>query len=98
MDIKTILIGGGLLFVLWSCAGVSAAPATMSTAPTIGPSTPERLGDPANCYSQIHGAVRADWAQLSRAQRAIIGFQSIQACEGSEYPRGGGPGGAEGRP
>lgn len=72
MDIKTILIGAGLLFVLWSCAGVNAQPTTNGS-PTL---------DPATCYDQIHGAVRADWAQLSRAQRAIIGIRSIQACEG----------------
>lgn len=70
MDIKTILIGAGLLFVLWSCA-VGAAPP-----PVAAPAT-----DSATCYAQIHGAVRADWAQLSRAQRAIIGIKSIQACE-----------------
>lgn len=74
MDIKTILIAAGLVFVLWSCASVSAQPQT-TTAPTV---------DPTTCYSQIHGAVRDDWAQLSRAQRAIIGFQSIQACEGKK--------------
>ena len=74
MDIKTILIGAGLVFVLWSCSGVSAQPQT-TTAPNV---------DPTTCYAQIHGAVRADWAQLSRAQRAIIGFQSIQVCEGSQ--------------
>lgn len=71
MDIKTILIAGGLIFVLWSCAGVNAAPQA-DAAPTV---------DPTTCYAQIHGAVRADWAQLSRAQRAIIGIKSIQACE-----------------
>lgn len=74
MDIKTILIALGLIFVLWSCSGVNAQPQT-TTAPTI---------DPATCYAQIHGAVRADWAQLSRAQRAIIGIKSIQACEGGQ--------------
>lgn len=74
MDIKTILIGVGLVFVLWSCSGVSAQAPTTS-APTI---------DPATCYAQIHGAVRSDWAQLSRAQRAIIGIQSIQVCEGGQ--------------
>lgn len=72
MDIKTILIAAGLVFVLWSCSGVSAQPQA-DAVPTI---------DTATCYSQIHAAVRGDWAQLSRAQRAIIGFQSIQACEG----------------
>lgn len=72
MDIKTVLIGVGLVFVLWSCVGVSAQPATTTTAPTI---------DPASCYSQINGMVRSDWAQLSRAQRAIIGIKSIQTCE-----------------
>lgn len=74
MDIKTILIGAGLVFVLWSCAGVSAQPQT-TTAPTI---------DPATCYNQINGMVRDDWAQLSRAQRAIIGIKAIQTCEGQK--------------
>lgn len=71
MDIKTILIGAGLLFVLWSCSGINAQPQTVA-APTI---------DPATCYAQIHSAVRNNWAQLNQAQRAIIGIRSIQACE-----------------
>ena len=75
MDIKTILIGVGLVFVLWSCAGVNAQPTTTTTAPTI---------DPATCYNQINGMVRDDWAQLSPAQRAIIGMKAIQTCEGQK--------------
>jgi hypothetical protein len=74
MDIKTILIGAGLVFVLWSCAGVSAQSQT-TTIPTI---------DPATCYNQINGMVRDDWAQLSRVQRALIGMKTIQTCEGQK--------------
>ena len=59
MDIKTILIAAGLVFVLWSCAGVSAAPATMSTAP-----------DSTACYDAALAAVRDVWPALSQFQRA----------------------------
>lgn len=80
LDIKTILIGAGMLYVLLSCSGInaeyprgnSAAQPQASNAPTV---------DPATCYAQIHGAVRDDWAQLNQAQRLIIGIKSIQACE-----------------
>lgn len=76
MDIKTILIALGLIFVLWSCAGMDARLGAIDAAgATLVP-------DPATCYSQIHGAVRDDWAQLNEAQRLLIGMKSIKVCEG----------------
>lgn len=75
MDIKTILIGAGLVFVLWSCSGVNAAPATVATM------APANNGA---CYDAALAAVRDEWAQLSRLQRAALGAQAIQICEGGQ--------------
>lgn len=73
MDIKTILIVVGLVFVLWSCAGVNAqAPTAQVAQPVI---------DSAQCYARIHGAVSGDWAALSPLQRALVGIKSIETCE-----------------
>lgn len=69
MDFKTWLILGGMVFLLWSCGGVNA----QEQQPQINPT---------ECYSEINTAVRDDWASLSPLQRAVIGFKSIQVCEG----------------
>ena len=44
-----------------------------------GPGPNENTPD---CYAEINTAVLDDWANLSQAQRGIIGFKSIQICEG----------------
>lgn len=73
MDIKTLLIGCGLAFLLWSCRGVSAQE-TPATQPT----------DSRGCYAAALAAVRDQWPALSQLQRAALGAQAIQICEGGQ--------------
>lgn len=74
MDIKTLLIGGGLAFLLWSCGGVSAQGPAQATTPA----------DPRGCYAAALATVRDQWPALSQLQRAALGAQAIQICEGGQ--------------
>ena len=75
MDIKTLLIGGGLAFLLWSCGGVSAQEPAQATQPA---------ADPRGCYAAALATVRDQWPALSQLQRAALGAQAIQICEGGQ--------------
>jgi hypothetical protein len=68
-----MLIVGGLVFLLWSCRGVSA----QENAPT-------SMSDPKPCYAAALATVRDQWPALSQLQRAALGAQAIQICEGSQ--------------
>lgn len=74
MDIKTILIGGGLAFLLWSCSGVNAQEPAQATQPA----------DTRGCYAAALATVRDQWPALSQLQRAALGAQAIQICEGGQ--------------
>lgn len=74
MDIKTLLIGGGLAFLLWSCGGVNAQGPAQATTPA----------DPRGCYATALATVRDQWPALSQLQRAALGAQAIQICEGGQ--------------
>lgn len=81
MDIKTLLIGGGLAFLLWSCGGVSAQ---VSDARAQEPAQATTPADPRGCYATALATVRDQWPALSQLQRAALGAQAIQICEGGQ--------------
>ena len=81
MDIKTLLIGGGLAFLLWSCGGLES---TRSGVSAQEPAQATQPADPRGCYAAALATVRDQWPALSQLQRAALGAQAIQICEGGQ--------------
>ena len=73
VDAKTMLIGAGLLFLVWSCSGVNAQ---------TSPAAAAQPGDKNACYAAVNAAVGDAWAGLSFAERAGVGAKAIGLCEG----------------
>lgn len=80
MDIKTVLIGCGLVFLLWSCGGVNAQQVSTNAPPL------STTVDVKACYDAALATVRDQWPALSQLQRAALGAQAIQICEGGQQP------------
>lgn len=87
MDIKTLLIGCGLVFLLWSCRGVNAgSPPSGMGAMSTNAQPLSTTVDNSACYDAALATVREQWPALSQLQRAILGAQAIQICEGEQQP------------
>ena len=84
MDAKTILIVAGLVLALYlgGCFPTANAQTPQGNPTRTQQQAPQAQMDPAECYDQVHAAVRDQWAQMSKLQRFTIGMKAISLCEG----------------
>lgn len=79
MDAKTILIAAGLVMLLYLQGCFPAVNA--QDGQQAQQQAPQVQIDPADCYAQVHDAVRDDWAKMSKLQRFTIGMKAISICD-----------------